>query len=231
MLDQKEVLKLNRNREAIGVETPRKVFGDLSKYHTDRRGRFVYNSKNQLQRILKVINIEYEQLPNGSYNFDNVIEMRDVDWDEWVTLPVRSYDLFIRTQKRPIRVPRVVFSLGYEGMPKRRPAFNTDNVYEIYNGKCAYTNKKLARHEATKDHVIPRAKGGANDFSNVVLCDPTINAKKGDRYNHEVGLPDVKPKEPVSMRMSQLLRNHRNIPEWRLFLFNDNNSVYDYDLD
>ena len=77
------------------------------------------------------------------------------------------------------------------------PTLSRQNIYERDGGQCQYTGKKLNSNECNLDHVIPRSKGGSNTWENLVLCDPAVNSKKGNRFNHEVGLKLSKiPKAP-----------------------------------
>ena len=49
--------------------------------------------------------------------------------------------------------------------------------------RCAYCGS-LAD---TVDHVVPRSRGGAHDWSNVVACCKRHNLEKGDRLLEEIG--------------------------------------------
>ena len=49
----------------------------------------------------------------------------------------------------------------------------------------------------TIDHVVPRSKGGASSWDNIVTCCAPCNRRKGDRLPREVGMhPRRKPKPP-----------------------------------
>lgn len=218
-IDSKEVLKLNSSWEPIGFMTTRKVFGDMAVHKKDRQGHLLYDAANRPRRIVKPMDIEYEQNEDGSYDFSKIKNMTLVDWEDWIDLPVRSYDAYISTAKKKIRVPRVVVSQSYSGMPKKKAILSLSSIYELYGHRCAYTNKLLSRSEATMDHYVPRARGGTHEFENVVLCDSAINSKKGSKLNSEAGLPEVKPIVPTKRRVCELIRNTKGIPEWDIFIY------------
>lgn len=50
---------------------------------------------------------------------------------------------------------------------------------------CFYCGKKLTRHNATIDHIIPLSRGGTNDKRNLVLCCQKCNWDKGSKLLSE----------------------------------------------
>jgi hypothetical protein len=79
----------------------------------------------------------------------------------------------------------------------------------------------LTRATATIDHVIPRSKGGKTSFENCVASHISVNNKKGDKYNHEVGLKLIKkPVEPDGGNEYMDLVNRYSIrlSDWNYFL-------------
>ena len=47
--------------------------------------------------------------------------------------------------------------------------------------RCVYCELPITEEDFTVDHVIPRTKGGSNDFDNLVAACNSCNAKKGAR--------------------------------------------------
>lgn len=219
ILRQKEVLKLNQLWEPIQLETPKVVFGDLSKQKVTRKGQLIYDHQGNPARVLKVVRVEWPLDENGDRLLNEDPTYEPVDWDVWVELPVRKFDLYVNTAKRQIRIPRVVMACGYSGMPKKRPDRSLDTVYRLYNGICAYSKKKIPRSRATKDHFIPASRGGSDELSNIRLADIEVNQRKGDMMPADFGVAHVPAIVPREQRMSELLVNHRNIPEWELFMY------------
>ena len=213
-----EVLWLNKRHTPIGFYTPKKTFVSFANWLVDNRQEYILDNKGNKIRKMLGYDIEYQQNSDGSYDFDKLINMRLVDWEEWITLPVRPYDLVVHTPKLTVRIPRVAMSMVSEHTPTAKYNTSLDTVYNLYDGICQYSKRKLKKSEASRDHVIPRHKGGLNTFSNIVLCDKSINSIKGDRYNYECGLPEVKPIVPKELPLKDTLVNTRNIPEWNWFL-------------
>ena len=112
-----------------------------------------------------------------------------VRWEDWLKLPLRNEDEVIHTPRLSVRMPTVIIAVNYAGFPKRRPKFSLENVARTYGRRCAYTDRILAPHEWSKDHVLPLSRGGKDVPENVVLADKVVNGRKGNRLPHEAGLP------------------------------------------
>src|SRR5689334_14900685 len=67
--------------------------------------------------------------------------MRDVTWEEWITLPIRDGDFSISTVRGPVRAPTVVQAVGYAKMPKKRLKKNRRGIGKRDNYRCAYTGE------------------------------------------------------------------------------------------
>ena len=73
--------------------------------------------------------------------------------------------------------------------PSRKSIFTRDGYRCVY---CGATHLPL-----TIDHVIPRVRGGSNDWENLVCCCTCCNNLKGDRRPEEVGLTlHIIPRRP-----------------------------------
>ena len=60
---------------------------------------------------------------------------------------------------------------------------------------CQYCGHE--RGNLTVDHVIPRSKGGASTWENIVTCCAPCNRRKGDRLPRQANMvPARRPKAP-----------------------------------
>ena len=58
----------------------------------------------------------------------------------------------------------------------------------------------------TVDHVVPRSKGGGQDWGNLVACCSPCNAKKGNRLLSQTAMKLMKqPRTPTSMEIASWL--------------------------
>lgn len=197
------VLKLNRIWQPVGFATVEKSIVDLA-------AGFACHA----------LNIDYVLDDDGNPNFDQPSTMFAVDWDEWITLPVRPWDLVVHSPSITIRVPTVLIAKNFDRMPwvrfGGRPNFS--QIWKRDEGVDQYTGRKLEEREASIDHVIPRSRGGRNGWNNLVLTHKHINYRKGNRLNGEAGLKLIrKPTAPRPVPISQTIQEARH-QDWRHFL-------------
>ncbi len=178
----------------------------------ESRTRLTSSSDVSDSRSFLAIDIQYEQLPNGEFNFSNPVSMTPLPWEKWIALPVRKFDLSISTVSMEIRVPTVIVASNFSKMPMKTSKLNRKGVWHRDKGVCQYSGKKLTKDQGTVDHIIPKNKGGKDSWDNMVLCDKKINFSKGDKFNHEVGLKLMKaPQEPRPIPASSLIPfNHQD---------------------
>ena len=194
VLTKATVLVLNRNWQAINIRTPQEAFCMMA------------------TNVATALDIELGDDARAE-------ALRPVQWDEWITLPVREPDAFVRTARGAIRVPTVIVAVNYARVPKKRPKLSAKNIRERDGNRCQYTGKLLRPDEGSLDHVLPRSRGGKDEWGNLVWSDKTVNAKKGNRLPHEAGLKLLTvPRAPKELPVTALIRNPQSIADWKLFV-------------
>jgi 5-methylcytosine-specific restriction endonuclease McrA len=104
-----------------------------------------------------------------------------------------------------VRRPRVRISLT------RRAIFRRDNF------TCQYCG--IQSNHLTIDHVMPRHRGGAHVWENVVSACPECNRKKGGKTLEEVRMvPRRKPVEPSANARSLFAHYLAEYNDWGPFL-------------
>ena len=128
------------------------------------------------------LDITYKTNADGTPDFENIEFWSAVPTlDEWMELPVRSFDQSIGTTRGRIRIPSVVVCTEYKGVRNAQVKFPTKrNIFERDDNTCVYTGKKLSEKELSVDHVVPKSKGGDSSWENLVTCDRLLNSQKGD---------------------------------------------------
>ena len=202
ILNKTIVLVLNRNWQAINIRTPADAFCQMA------------------TNVATALEIKVEdatlRTPHSEFRASNI---RPVTWDEWITLPIRDGDNAVRTARGAIRVPTVIVAVNFAKVPKKHPKLCAKNIRERDGNRCQYTGKLLHPDEGSLDHVLPRSRGGRDEWENLVWSDKAVNARKGNRLPHEAGLKLLHaPRAPKELPVTALLRNAHGIAEWKLFL-------------
>src|SRR5580698_6701484 len=146
ILNKNTVLVLNRNWQAINIRTPQEVFCQMA------------------TNVATALDIELGD--DGQAQ-----NLRPVTWDEWITLPIRPQDNAVRTARGAIRVPTVIVAVNFAKVPKKRPKLSAKNIRERDGNRCQYTGRLLHPTEGNLDHVVPRSRGGADTWENLVWAD------------------------------------------------------------
>lgn len=195
------VLKLNKNWQPFIIDTGIEALVNLFK------------------GTVKAVNIEYDKDGNPS-NFE------PMEWSKWIKLPVTSEHFSVNTVKGKIRIPSVVVCENYNKIPVKKKKLSKQTLFERDRGICQYSGKKLTYRTATIDHVMPKSKGGAHAWENVVLAHHEVNHKKSNLTLEEAGLKLLKkPFEPRPVPTPFLIKNERKIKDWNYFLVSNSNVV------
>src|SRR5450631_1778909 len=94
----------------------------------------------------------------------------------------------IHSARRAIPVPSVIRLLEYRRIPHQTRALSRKNILLRDRNTCQYCGKILAAGELTLDHVIPRSRGGASSWENLVACCHNCNRRKGSMTPHEANM-------------------------------------------
>jgi 5-methylcytosine-specific restriction endonuclease McrA len=91
--------------------------------------------------------------------------------------------------------PKIIRLLKYVYLPYRVLTPSKNNVFRRDGYQCGYCG---VEKDLTIDHILPRSRGGNNDWENLVTCCTRCNGKKDDRTPEEAGMKlRVKPFAPT----------------------------------
>lgn len=127
-------------------------------------------------------------------------------WERKVEVVEEYEDKIVHSVTYELKVPSVIRFLRAIRGRKRAVKFSRENVYMRDARRCQYCRTIVERHEATYDHVTPRAQGGKTTWENVVICCVPCNQRKGGRTPLQAGMrihsTPHKPKSlPATMRI------------------------------
>jgi 5-methylcytosine-specific restriction endonuclease McrA len=193
MLLEQQVLVLNRLWQAVNICTVRKAFTLLFQGHA---------------QVVHAVPV------GGASNF------LTHDFDSWLAFSEREPEPeMVHTVSFKIRVPPIIVLLVFDKLPKKEVKFTRHNIFERDKNTCQYCGKVFDRSELNLDHVIPRDKGGATTWENIVCSCIRCNTRKANRLAHEVGMHLIrKPKRPKWRPLVQFCFTAPRHESWRHFL-------------
>lgn len=112
---------------------------------------------------------------------------------------VASNGTVMRSAEEEFSVPSVVRIRHFVHVPYNpaAPIVSRKAVFARDNGLCQYCGRKAEN----LDHVMPRSKGGAHSWLNLVAACKRCNSRKSDRTLKEAGMKLLRaPKEPKGSR-------------------------------
>ena len=114
--------------------------------------------------------------------------------------------------------PSVILLTRYVRLPgSRHIPVTRRGVLRRDEFRCAY----CGRSASTIDHVIPRSRGGADTWENLVACCRRCNSKKGDKSLNQTGMrlrrEPRRPRYVPYISLSKYLAGQKN-EVWRNYL-------------
>jgi hypothetical protein len=147
------------------------------------------------------------------------------DWAAWNARTDFPEDQpSLRTAKADFPIPTIVVIPGFFGKFNDIKKRNTRvsglrQIFNIYGGVCQYCHKDIKFSLATKDHVMPKTKGGTNHDSNIVLACKRCNNKKAAKFPFfDIKGKEIKPKMLNNIEFSLVADNVEMRPEWAPFI-------------
>ena len=146
------------------------------------------------------------------------------DFDDWIaswsdlSLADQFKQHFIHCSSYKILVPEIIVLTDYKGTNRREARFSRRNIFLRDNFTCQYCRKKFPTKKLNIDHVLPRSRGGATNWTNIVLSCIPCNTHKADRTPKEASMPLMR--QPFKPSWSALQNQlGQNAPHsWKTFV-------------
>lgn len=123
----------------------------------------------------------------------------------------------VRSTKIAFPFPTIVRLRVYIRVPYKKIVLSRKNILRRDNHKCQYCNR--ADLTLTIDHIIPKSKGGADTWENLVAACVKCNNKKGDRSPEDANMPlHKKPSKPSHITFMKHFVG-RIDDEWKPYLY------------
>lgn len=193
-------LVLNKNWQVIDIKSVKRAFVSFASNDLDGKS---------------VSAILITETPEGETDF------KVLSWEEWLQLDVLEDEPYICTATRKIRIPTVLIAHTVDTVPfipiKTRPTKH--DIRQRDGDIDQYTGERITdKNEITIDHIIPKSRGGKDEWENLAVTSKKTNLKKNNKTPEEAGLKLIRqPKKPTAKRKADLIKDIRH-PHWRYFL-------------
>lgn len=122
----------------------------------------------------------------------------------------------IQTVRFDYDYPTVIRLQEYIRLPRMNIVVTRKNVLKRDSFKCQYCG---TRESLTIDHVIPKSRGGSDEWDNLITCCSTCNVKKGNRTPKEADMPLMsKPHKPNHLMYLRAQVQHVQ-DDWKPYLY------------
>ena len=193
---QAHVLTLNRGYVAFQVITARRAFCLL------------------IKGFAEVINVE-----EGHYRSYDFQDWQDVSELKLAFGEVGADEDWINAVNFSIEVPRVIRLLRYDRVPQHVVKFNRRNIFLRDHNRCQYCRRRFSAAELSRDHVVPRSRGGRTTWDNIVSACLKCNVGKGGRTPREAGMELVtRPRKPTRSPLLAETVNSQKYAMWKTFV-------------
>lgn len=104
---------------------------------------------------------------------------------------------FLRSVKSKFPIPSVIALRAYINVPRRQAHWSRKGVLLRDNYVCIYCGampgslskgKVLVKSDFTVDHIVPRSRGGKDQWTNTACACYACNHRKSDRFPNEMGM-------------------------------------------
>ncbi len=150
----------------------------------------------------------------ANYDFDTWRQMSELRADL-----KKPHDDWIRAVNFEIQVPRVIRLLAFDRIPRQHVHLNRRTLLARDGHVCQYCGRRLPVSQLSIDHVIPRSRGGATNWENVVCACLKCNLRKGGRTPQEASMRLIHhPVRPKRNPMLKLKLDNPKYAMWRTWL-------------
>jgi 5-methylcytosine-specific restriction endonuclease McrA len=126
---------------------------------------------------------------------------------------LERYEETVSSPSVTIRIPAVGRLTGKMRREKKDVKFSRVNVYQRDEYRCQYCGHRPTPKELNYDHVLPRARGGRTEWTNIATSCVECNRRKGNRTPAQAGMPlRSVPRRPKSLPMTSLVALPREVP-------------------
>ena len=133
---------------------------------------------------------------------------------------LEAYQREIHSPSLTLNLPAVIKLRRFLKPIPKRVKFSRQNLFSRDNFTCQYCHHPYPATQLTYDHIVPRSRGGATTWTNVVTSCMRCNLKKGNKPLQAINFRLLKePKEPRWLpQFSHIFHRDASHPIWQDYL-------------
>lgn len=122
-----------------------------------------------------------------------------------------------------VYLPSVIRLRTYRRTPHRRPQATRRNIFRRDGMQCMYCGAHAPKVVLELEHILPKSRGGRDDWDNLVASCHSCNQKKGDRLPEEAGMALIRRPLPATVHTNRFMLKTlgAEVPSWSKFLWHD----------
>ena len=117
------------------------------------------------------------------------------------------------TGKQSTLVMDTILAVDCKHSPRKfragTPPLSNKSLFIRDRNICGYCGGHFNKSELTRDHIVPKSRGGEDTWNNLVTACKTCNHKKADRTPSEAGMPLVYVPYVPNYNEHLILQNRR----------------------
>lgn len=173
---------------------------------------------------MKILKLSAQGLPQSWISLEAAVlhyAAGDVRWEAGSPVAVFRGGINAFTGRQS--VVRINSIIGTKGVPRIDPFRLTPGLTNLKlfardRNVCAYCGDEFPSDEITREHIIPLAQSGRDEWMNVVTACRACNHRKGSRTPEEAHMPLLYTPYVPSLWEDFILRNRRILADQMEFL-------------
>tara|TARA_Y100001973_G_C5205956_1_gene341582 strand:- start:2216 stop:2716 length:501 start_codon:yes stop_codon:yes gene_type:complete len=148
-----------------------------------------------------------------------------ISWEEAIILTwlkkawaAEYTDKWVHSATQAFQIPSVIVLFRYIDEKFFTLPCTRKNILLRDENRCQYCTKHFREGDLTIDHVLPRSKGGANTWDNVVAACNACNQKKRDFLIENAPVTLMRPPKKPSYRSIIKKRIGKGNLKWKEYL-------------
>ncbi|MFZ4481404.1 MAG: HNH endonuclease [Rhodoferax sp.] len=173
---------------------------------------------------MKVLKLSAQGLPQSWISLEQAVihyAAEDVRWEMGAQVAVfRGGHNAVTGKQSIIAVNSIIGTRGVPGINpfQLRPGLTNHKLFSRDRNICAYCGDHFCEEELTREHIIPFAQNGQDDWMNVVTACRPCNHRKSHRTPEQASMPLLYAPYVPSLWEDFILRNRRILADQMQFL-------------